>query len=344
MSNSFHHRTLPGLLLTACISFVAVFLSNVHFVQTSHLSALTLALVMGMVAGNTFYPRIAASSGSGVQFAKKNLLQIGIVLYGFRITFQQISEVGWAGMMIDALVLSSTFFLAYVIGTKWFGLDRQTAILIGAGSAICGSSAVLATESVLKADAAKVAVAVSTVVIFGTLAMFLYPLLFQLNHALMWLPDARSFGMFTGSTMHDVGQVVAAGLQMDDATASAAVITKMLRVMMLAPFLLGLSLWWTARKDPAHSGNGRITIPWFALMFIAVAGLNSQNLIPAALVHGLRTLDTWVLAMATAGLGLSTHVSAVRKAGFKPMLLAGLLFAYLVFGGALINQLIRSVC
>ncbi len=85
-------------------------------------------------------------------------------------------------MLIDATVLCSTFFLAYYIGTRFFKLDSKTSILIGAGSAICGSSAILATETVVKADAAKVAVAVSTVVIFGTLAMFIYPMLFQLNY------------------------------------------------------------------------------------------------------------------------------------------------------------------
>lgn len=339
---------LAGIVLTASIAAIAVGISHTAIAEHSHASALTVALLLGMLIGNTVYPAFASHTGEGVLFAKKSLLQLGIVLYGFRITFQQISQVGWAGMLIDGIVLCSTFFLAYQIGTRVFKLDRKTSILIGAGSAICGSSAILATESVVKADAAKVAVAVSTVVIFGTLAMFIYPLLFQLNHQLGWLVDAQSFGMYTGSTMHDVGQVVAAGMQMDDSTAASAVITKMLRVMMLAPFLVCLSLWWDRKQVQGQSDQiahrpRRITIPWFALLFIVVAGINSLHILPASVSDmGLR-LDTWVLAMATAALGLATHINAIRQAGVKPLLLAAVMFLYLIVGGALINHLIRAV-
>jgi len=350
---------LAGLGLTSAIAAIALWLSNSPVAQHTHASALTIALLIGMLVGNTVYPRIAAHTAQGVLFSKKSLLQLGIILYGFRITFEQISQVGWAGMLIDAIVLCSTFFLAYQIGTRFFKLDSKTSILIGAGSAICGSSAILATESVVKADAAKVAVAVSTVVIFGTLAMFIYPMLFELNQHLGWLIDAQSFGMYTGSTMHDVGQVVAAGLQMDENTAAAAVITKMLRVMMLAPFLMCLSMWWDNKKandHPHHAvqqGNvqadaqantkNTITIPWFALMFIAVAGLNSLHILPTTITQLGLSVDTWVLAMATAGLGLATHIEAIREAGIKPLLLAAVMFAYLIVGGAIINHLIRAM-
>jgi len=343
-----HAVVVTGIGLTASIAAIAVSVSHTQFAQQSHASALTLALLIGMLVGNTVYPKIAAQTYEGVLFSKKTLLQLGIVLYGFRITFQQISQVGWAGMLIDAVVLCSTFFLAYQIGTRVLKLDSKTSILIGAGSAICGSSAILATESVVKADAAKVAVAVSTVVIFGTLAMFIYPLLFQLNHQLGWLVDAQSFGMYTGSTMHDVGQVVAAGMQMDDNTAASAVITKMLRVMMLAPFLVCLSLWWDSKKhqgqaDQQCHAKTRITIPWFALLFIALAGINSLHVLPIAVSEFCLRLDTWVLAMATAALGLATHAKAIRQAGVKPLLLAAMMFAYLIVGGALINHLIRAM-
>ena len=341
---------VAGLGLTAVIAAIAIGLSSSQLAHHTHASALTIALLIGMLVGNTIYPRIAAHTAEGVVFSKKTLLQLGIILYGFKITFQQIGQVGWTGMLIDATVLCSTFFLAYYLGTRFFKLDSKTSILIGAGSAICGSSAILATETVVKADAAKVAVAVSTVVIFGTLAMFIYPMLFQLNHHLGYLVDAQSFGMFTGSTMHDVGQVVAAGMQMDENTAASAVITKMLRVMMLAPFLVCLSMWWDSKKARAHAIQGgqapvkaRITIPWFALLFIAVAGVNSLNILPTAVSQFGLTLDTWVLAMATAGLGLATHVKAIRQAGMKPLLLAGVMFAYLIFGGAAINHIIRAM-
>ena len=145
-------------------------------------------------------------------------------------------------MTIDAVVLASTFALACVIGVHWFNLDTKTAILIGAGSSICGAAAVLATEPVVRARAEQVTVAASTVVVFGTVSIFLYPLLFDLNERWQRLPGgARAVGMYAGSTIHEVAQGVAAARSMGpDAAhaaeaADAAVIAKMVRVVMLAP-------------------------------------------------------------------------------------------------------------
>lgn len=115
-------------------------------------------------------------------------------------------------------------------------------MLIGAGSSICGAAAVLATEPLLKADASIVAVAVSTVVVFGTLVILAYPWLYQLNAHMQWLSFTQeTFGIYTGSTLHEVAQVVATGHAIGLDAENAAVITKMIRVMMLAPFLLLLS-------------------------------------------------------------------------------------------------------
>lgn len=133
-----------------------------------------------MVLGNTIYPHIWKSCDGGVLFAKQYLLRLGIILYGFRLTFSQIADVGISGIIIDVLTLSSTFLLACFLGQKVFGLDKHTSWLIGAGSSICGAAAVLATEPVVKAEASKVTVAVATVVIFGTVAIFLYPAIYPL--------------------------------------------------------------------------------------------------------------------------------------------------------------------
>ena len=141
-----------------------------------------------MIVGNTVYPRMAAVAADGVAFSKQALLRVGIVLYGLRLTFQDIANVGVAGVIIDALMLSSTFALSWWVGTRIFGLDRKTALLIGAGSSICGAAAVMATEPVVRGRAEQVTVAVSTVVVFGTLAIFLYPALYRLNAHYHLLP------------------------------------------------------------------------------------------------------------------------------------------------------------
>ncbi|MEG2828643.1 MAG: YeiH family putative sulfate export transporter, partial [Edwardsiella sp. (in: enterobacteria)] len=292
--------------------------------------------------GNSVYPALSIPCSVGVHLAKQKFLRLGIILYGFRLTFQQIADVGLTGIVTDALTLSSTFLLALWLGRKVFGMDKQTVMLIGAGSSICGAAAVMATEPVVKADASKVSVAVSTVVIFGTIAIFLYPWLYQLNAHYQWVAMTQeSFGIYIGSTVHEVAQVVAAGRAISDDTGNAAVIAKMIRVMMLAPFLLILSSTLSRGAGNASGKKAPITIPWFAVIFILVAGVNSFNLLPGALVHALITLDTILLAMAMAALGLTTHISAIRQAGIRPIILASLLFAWLIIGGGAINVVIQ---
>ena len=337
---------LPGLLLTGALAAAALQLATLPWLAAHGISALTLAIVLGIVAGNVFYGRVAPSCGAGVGFSKQRLLRLGIVLYGLRLTFQDIGQVGVAGVVIDALVLCSTFALALVAGTRLFKLDRTTALLIGAGSSICGAAAVMATEPVVRGRAEQVAVAVSTVVIFGTLSMFLYPALYQALTQAGWLAlSPAAYGLFTGSTVHEVAQVVAAGTAVSQQAGDAAVIAKMVRVMMLAPFLVLLSAWvargggrGVAPRQPAGARRQRIAVPWFAFAFIAVAALNSVVALPPAVTHAALAFDNLLLALAMAALGLTTQASALRQAGLRPLALAGLLFAWLLVGGFLINQ------
>jgi uncharacterized integral membrane protein (TIGR00698 family) len=338
---SYLRRMAPGLLLTGAIAFASTRLGEWGWLQAHGISPLTLAIVLGMLIGNTVYPRVAHTAGAGVGFSKANLLRLGIVLYGLRLTFQDIGAVGWTGVAIDAAVLSSTFGLACFLGTRVFGLDRQTAMLIGAGSSICGAAAVMAAAPVVRGRAEQVMVAVATVVVFGTLAIFLYPALYRLDaqYGLIGL-SPTAYGLFAGSTIHEVAQVVAAGRAVGEQAADTAVIAKMVRVMMLAPFLILLSAWLSrvgAKDAGADPGRGRIVVPWFALGFVAVVGLHSLAVLPAAVVTHAIAVDTVLLAMAMAGLGLTTHVSAIRKAGFRPLALAAVLFAWLVGGGLAIN-------
>jgi uncharacterized integral membrane protein (TIGR00698 family) len=340
---------LPGILLTGAIAILATELAKSGWMQANGISALTLAIVGGMIAGNTVYPRISGFSAPGVAFSKQVLLRAGIILFGLRLTFQDIGQVGVVGVMIDAIVLSSTFVLSCWAGTRLFGLNRRTAMLIGSGSSICGAAAVMATEPVVRGRAEEVSIAVATVVAFGTLAIFIYPALYHLNDRLHWLSITPfAYGIFTGSTVHEVAQVVAAGKAVADTAANTAVITKLVRVMMLAPFLVLLSAYLSRNSEeaaaptagavpPAPSQSWRGVIPWFALGFIAVAGFNSMALLPRSFVSAAIDADTLILATAMAGLGVSTQVSAIRAAGIRPLGLAALLFGWLIFGGLAIN-------
>ena len=330
-------RLAPGLLLAAAVALAATLAARIGWLQANGISALTLAIVIGLVIGNVLSAEPLTAADDGLSFAKQRLLRAGIVLYGLRLTFQDIGHVGLAGVAIDAAVLCSTFALACVLGTRVFGLDRTTAMLIGAGSSICGAAAVMATAPVVRGRPEQVAVAVATVVGFGSVAILLYP---ALDH---WLAAVHplspsAYGLWAGSTIHEVAQVVAAGHAIGDGAADTAVIAKMVRVMMLAPFLVALSAW-VARAGARDATRARptITIPWFALGFVAVAGLRSTGMLPASVLAAANTLDTAVLAIAMAALGLTTRLSAVRAAGLAPLGLGAALFVWLVVGGGVIN-------
>ena len=351
MNRAVWTRYLPGVLLAAVLALAALQLSQLQWFQAHGISALTLAIVLGLVVGNTVYPRMAAASACGITFSKQWLLRTGIVLYGLRLTFHDIAQVGLVGVLIDGIVLSTTFALSCWVGTRVFGLDRKTAMLIGAGSSICGAAAVMAAEPVIRGRSDQVSIAVATVVVFGTLGMFLYPVMFDFavsHHYFAF--SQRAYGIYAGSTIHEVAQVVAAGRAVSEAAADTAVITKMVRVMMLAPFLLALSAGLGRTRDSEIAENAecgvparRVVIPWFALGFIAVIAINSLQVLPHTLVAAGINVDTAILAMSMAALGISTQLSAIKTAGLKPLALAAVLFAWLIFGGFLVNMCLGAI-
>lgn len=324
----------PGLGLAAIIAFAASLGAGNAELRALGISPLILAILAGALLGN-LWPRLAGGARQpGLRFAQKTLLRAGVALYGFNLDLQQVIEAGRSGLLIDVLILTSTLAIGSLIGVRWLRMDRQSALLISAGSAICGAAAVVATVSVLRMEeeesVRKTATAVATVVLFGTAAMFLYPALFA------WLGGDRSlFGIFIGSTVHEVAQVVAIGNAIGGEAAHNAVIVKMIRVLLLVPFLVGLSFWQARRGGEGR--QERIAVPWFALCFVFFVGLNSAFAVPDWLLFALRQAGILCLTFAMAAFGMDTTFRLMRQAGVKPLLLGALLFAYLVAVGGWIN-------
>lgn len=328
-------RFVPGLALALALGLAGLWLSGMPMLAKWQLSALTLAIVFGMILGNAFGAHLPASLTPGVIVAQQKLLRLGIILYGLRISFQQIAEVGMQGLILDTIVVTGTLVLGTFLGRRLFGLDRHTAVLVSGGSAICGAAAVLAMERVLRADPGKVAIAVATVVLFGTIDIFVYPWLF--GHVGL---DAARFGLFTGATVHEVAQVVAAGSAISPATADTAVIVKLTRVMMLVPVLFVLS--WNEARNSSREGRGKspMSVPWFAVVFVAVAGFNSLVTLPPAVREALLAIDTLALAAAMAALGLETRVAKLRALGPRPLVLATVLWVWLIGMGLGLTHLL----
>ena len=228
---------------------------------------------------------------------------------------------------------------------------HSASLLTATGSAICGAAAVLGAEPVVKCEAHKTAVAVSTVVIFGTLSMFIYPVMYRAGILDL---DPEQMGLYTGATLHEVAHVVGAGNAMGKEISDAAIIVKMIRVMMLAPVLVVMSfmLARTAVKSVVNGGRngggvapsrGKITIPWFAFGFLAVIGFNSLDLLPHAVVDGINQVDTFMLTMAMTALGTETSIEKFKKAGAKPFVLAAILYVWLLAGGYLLAKYVPQL-
>lgn len=345
-------RHLAGLIVVLIGSLFCLWLNTSVNTWTNGrivgLSSLTLAILIGMVLGNTVYPNLAKRLSVGVAFAKGQILRLAIMFYGFKLTLTQVSSVGLSAVMSDALVLTSTFLITYWLGTKWLKVDKQTTLLIGAGASICGAAAVIAAEPVIKAEAHKVTIAVATVVVFGTIAMLLYPFLYHLGWLQPWL-NAQQYGIYTGATIHEVAQVVVAGNAVSPEVGDTAVVTKMIRVMMLAPFLLVLSFALT--KTSSDNGEKpsfinrvqQVKVPWFAFIFILVVVLHTWIPMTASFEQSMVMLDDVLLTMAMFALGLTTHMSAIKQAGVKPLILGAIMFTWLIVGGGLINIGIASL-
>ena len=332
-----------GIVIVLIITVFVTFLSEFSFFKDLAISPLIIGILFGMLYANSIKKYFPQSFDKGVAFCTKTLLRTGIVLYGFRLTFQNLEEVGFSGVFTAFLIVSSTFIIGYLFGTKVLKLDREITILTSAGSAICGAAAVLATESVLKSPAYKSAIAVSTVVVFGTIAMFLYPFLFKLG--ILNLSDSN-MGIYIGATLHEVAHAVGAGEALGENASSNAIIVKMIRVMMLAPFLIILSIWLLKTAVNSTIDNkdtkAKIIIPWFALMFIVVVAFNSFDLLSLQIVESINYLDSFILTVAMTALGMQTSFDKFKNVGLKPIYLASVLFLWLIFAGYFIVSFLFS--
>ena len=343
--------TISGIIFVAIFAAAATMISGIPAVQALGISPLVIGIVMGIFYANTLHNKIPSEWSTGITFSGKKILRFAIVFYGFRITFQQIAEVGMSGFMVSLIMLSTTFILGTYLGIKIFKMDRDTSMLTASGASVCGAAAVLATEPVLKSEEHKTAIAVSMVVLFGTVSMFLYPVLYTaiIEPATGFLHmTPQEFGIYVGGTIHEVAQVVAVPASVQGAPAemaNSAVIVKMTRVIMIAPLLivLGIYLSVIAKKSGGASEKVKLVIPWFAVYFIGMAGFNSLQIVPQNIVDIINEIDTFLLTMAMTALGMGTIFSKFKGLGLAPIYTAASMFAWLLVGGFIITKLVVEI-
>jgi len=323
---------LHGVLLITLFSCAAFYIGDMNFVKSISFSPMIVGILLGMLYANSLRNNLPETWVPGIQFCSKRILRLGVILYGFKLTFQDVTAVGIPAIIVDAIIVTVTICGGVLVG-RLLKMDRGIALLTSVGSGVCGAAAILGAESAIKIKPYKTAVAVSTVIIFGTLSMFLYPILY---HSGVFNLPTNEMGIFTGSTIHEVAHVVGAGNAMSKEISNFAIIVKMIRVMMLVPVLLVIS-YSVSRAAAKHGeeavGGRKISIPWFAVLFLVVIGFNSFNLLPVGVVSFINAFDTFLLTMAMTALGAETSIDKFRKAGFKPFLLALILYVWLICGG-----------
>jgi uncharacterized integral membrane protein (TIGR00698 family) len=311
----------PGLLLTATIAGASFALRQVPGLGS--FSPMILAIVIGIAFHNLIGTPVRAKPG--VMVALRKLLRLAIILLGLQLTAAQVMQVGLSGIAVIALTLVATLLFTIWLG-RLLGVERKLAELIAAGTSICGASAVIAANAVTNAHDEDVAYAVACVTVFGSIAMFAYPLLPGLLHL-----DPHAYGLWSGASIHEIAQVVAAAFQDGQQAGEFGTIAKLSRVMMLAPVVIGLGV--VAARRARHAGQGtsqaRPPMPWFVLGFVAMVGVNSVVSVPAEAKSVIVLATTFLLSMALAAMGLETDIGKLRAKGLRPLLLGLAAFLFI---------------
>lgn len=301
---------LPGLGLSACLTALALALR--HLPMLSAISPAILAILLGMAARQVI--GLPASLKPGLTFSMRTLLRCAVVLLGLQVTFGRILALGLPALLAVAAGLLVCFFGTLWLGAR-LGVERKLARLIGTGTAICGASAVVAANSVTRGHDEDVAYALAAVTIFGTLAMLAQP---AAAIALHLEPDVA--GLWLGASIHEVAQVVGAATQLGSDVTNTATVAKMVRILLLAPMVLGMAAYERRRDAQAH--HAKVPVPWFVFGFLILVGVASAGLASPVVTASAGWASSAMLAAALAAMGFGIEIGALRRKGMRPLILA----------------------
>ena len=320
----------PGVLVCLVIALAATFISG-HYGGPQLLYALLIGLAFHFVNSHS-------NVALGINFCGRTVLRVGVALLGARITFAQVAQLGAAtGVLVVAGLL-----LTIVLGlapARWLGCSRDQGVLTGSAVAICGASAALAVSSVLpqtRENERFTLLAVVGVTVLSTVSMVIYP--FALN-ALGF--TAGQAGIVLGGSIHDVAQVVAAGMMLGPQAGDTATLVKLFRVMLLMPVVLVIALLYRQAPTPKTAEAKVPLVPGFLLGFVALVVLASLGSITPDMAQAAGDASRWMLVTAIAAAGVKTSFEDLLKLGWRPvvMLLGETVFlaAFMVLGVLLLR-------
>ncbi|WP_147110292.1 YeiH family protein [Tateyamaria sp. syn59] len=294
----------PGVLVAIIVAITAQFLAD-HYDTPAMLMALLLGIAVAFLGDE-------GKTVEGIAFAARTILRLGIAFLGVRISFELMAGLG---LELVALVIGG---VAATIGfglliARFFGHGWRFAFLTAGSVAICGASAALAISAILPKDERseqRLIFTVLGVTVLSTIAMVAYPILVtQLGM------DDMSGGIFLGATIHDVAQVVGAGFSISEEAGDTATLVKLIRVSMLAPVVLIAALLIRSFAEAPEDGARPPLLPLFVIGFLALATLNSFNLIPTPVTDLMSQASRWMLLIAIAAVGMKTNLKRVLAVG-----------------------------
>ncbi len=321
-------RLLPGLLIAAAITAIAVGIAQVEEALLGHavLEPLVLALLLGLVVRAAWTPPTTAEPG--IAFAGKQLLEVAIVVLGLTLDLNQIVDAGWKIVISVLLLVTMTLILGTLIG-RAMGLGTRLAVLVAVGNAICGNSAIAAVAPAIRAKKTEVAAAISLTAVFGVGVVLVLPLLVPL----LSLTDER-YGVVAGLSVYAVPQVLAATFTVSAQAGQVASLVKLSRVVLLGPVVALLAILF---REPTEAGSGttkslslKKMLPWFVVGFAIAATLRTAGLVPDGLATGATNTSRLLTAVAMAGLGLGVDIRAVGQTGSRVIGVVSILTALLV--------------
>jgi uncharacterized integral membrane protein (TIGR00698 family) len=303
------------------------------------LSEILLAVWLGLLVASV--GKLPVRAEPGLRFAQQRILRFGIIFLGARLSLGDVLGIGLNALGLVAACMAGIFMFVWLAGNL-MRLPRRLVLLIGVGTAVCGNSAIIATAPVVKADEREVSFAVATITIFGTLAVFLYPLL----GTLLQMSNV-AFGVWAGTAVNDTSQVVAAAAAFSPESRDVATVVKLVRNTLMAPLIVLIALWWNRSErtdevgDRAKSGALK-AFPIFVLGFLAMACFRTVGIIDASSAQMLDEIAKVCILVALAGVGLGTRLGLLRAVGPAPFLLglaAGTLLAAMSLVGVTLLQL-----
>ena len=314
-------RHLPGVLLCVVVTVAANLLQQVEkrLVGEVYLEALVLAILIGVALRTVWTP--GSRLRPGIEFSAKILLEVAVMLLGALVSARTVLAIGPALLVGIAAVVTVAIGASYGIG-RMLGLPRRMAILVACGNSICGNSAIAAVAPVIGADSDDVASSIAFTAVLGVLVVLGLPLLVPILRM-----SLTQYGVLAGLTVYAVPQVLAATLPIGALSNQVGTVVKLVRVLMLGPVVLGLSLVGAGRRDDSDAPTedapraGRPPLhhllPWFIVGFLIVAAIRSLGLIPVSLLPMVSLVTGLLTTVSMAALGLGVDVRVVARAGAR---------------------------